>query len=71
MKHKMVEHDRINILEGNDVNKTSASKECDICQYYYFKDIAMHQKNVIFVNIIILKILLLSMNRIFVMVVMI
>ena len=41
MKHKMVEHDRINISEGNDVNKTSASKECDICQYYYFKDIAI------------------------------
>ena len=41
MKHKMVEHDRINISEGNDVNKTSASKKCDICQYYYFKDIAI------------------------------
>ena len=27
---------RINISEGTDVNKTSASKECDICHYCYF-----------------------------------
>ena len=28
--------DRIDISEGIDVNKTSASKECDICYYWYF-----------------------------------
>ena len=28
--------DRINVSEGNDVNKTSASKEFDICHYWYF-----------------------------------
>ena len=27
---------RIDVSEGNDVNKTSASKECDICYYWYF-----------------------------------
>ena len=27
---------RINISEEIDVNKTSASKECDICHYCYF-----------------------------------
>ena len=27
---------RIDVSEGTDVNKTSASKECDICQYWYF-----------------------------------
>ena len=36
----MLEYDRIDISEGIDVNKTSASKECDICHYWYFKDIA-------------------------------
>ena len=41
MKYKTVEHDRIDFSEGNDVNQTSASKECDICQYYYFKDMAI------------------------------
>ena len=35
----MLEYDRIDISEGVDVNKTNASKECDICHYWYFKDI--------------------------------
>ena len=35
----MLEYDRIDILEGIDVNKTSASKECDICHYWCFKGI--------------------------------
>ena len=35
----MLEYDRIDISEGTDVNKTNASKECDICHYWYFKDI--------------------------------
>ena len=26
---------RIDVSEGIDVNKTSASKECDICRYWY------------------------------------
>ena len=46
---------RIDIPEGIYVNKISASKECDICHYWYFKDI----------------ILVLSMNHIFAMIVMI
>ena len=35
----MLEYDRIDISEGVDVNKTNALKECDICHYWYFKDI--------------------------------
>ena len=35
----MLEYDRIDLSEGINVNKTSASKECDIFQYWYFKDI--------------------------------
>ena len=35
----MLEYDRIDISEEIDVNKTSASKECDIFHYWYFKDI--------------------------------
>ena len=34
----MLEYDRIDISEGIDVNKTNASKECDICHYWYFLD---------------------------------
>ena len=32
----MIYQDRIGISEGIDVNKTSASKECDVCHYWYF-----------------------------------
>ena len=35
----MLEYERVIIAEGIDVNKTSLSKECDICHYWYFKDI--------------------------------
>ena len=35
----MLEHDRIDISERIDVNKTNTAKECDICHYWYFKDI--------------------------------
>ena len=35
----MLEYDRIDISEGIDVTKTNLSKECDICHYWYFKDI--------------------------------
>ena len=34
----MLEYDRIDISEGIDINKTNASKECDICHYLYFLD---------------------------------
>ena len=35
----MLEYERIDISEGIDVNKTNLSKECDICHYWFFKDI--------------------------------
>ena len=38
----MLEYDKIDISEGIDVNKTSPSKECDICHYLYFKDISFN-----------------------------
>ena len=34
----MLEYGRIDISEGIDTNKISASKECKICQYWYFLD---------------------------------
>ena len=34
----MIEYDRIDISEGIDINKTNASNECDICNYWYFLD---------------------------------
>ena len=34
----MLEYDRIDISEGIDINKTNASKECEICHYSHFLD---------------------------------
>ena len=32
----MIYHARIDVSEGTDLNKTSNSKECDICRYWNF-----------------------------------
>ena len=33
---EMLYFDKIGVSVGTDINKTSASKECDICHYWYF-----------------------------------
>ena len=35
----MLQYQKIDVSEGIDVNKTSASKESDLCQYWFFKDV--------------------------------
>ena len=35
----MLWYQRIDVSEGIDVNKTSASKECELCHYWFFKDV--------------------------------
>ena len=35
----MLQYQDIDALEGIDVNKTSASKECELCHYWFFKDV--------------------------------
>ena len=35
----MLQYGKIYVSEGIDVNKTSASKECELCHYWFFKDI--------------------------------
>ena len=34
----MVEYDKLDISEGIDINKNTASKERGICNYWYFSD---------------------------------
>ena len=34
----MLYYNRIDVFQGVDVNMTSASKECLICNYWYFSD---------------------------------
>ena len=33
----MLQYNRVDVSEGTDINKTSASKECMLCHYWYFK----------------------------------
>ena len=35
----MLEYRKIDASEGIDVNKTSASKACELCYYWFFKDV--------------------------------
>ena len=43
----MLYFDRTDVSEGTDVSKTSASKECDICHYWYFLNFSFkYQPNV-------------------------
>ena len=32
----MLYYERIEVSDGIDVNKTSASKECDICEHFWY-----------------------------------
>ena len=52
MNYKMLEYDRIDLSEGIDINKTSASKECDICHYWYFLNIKTLVMNHIFAMVV-------------------
>ena len=40
----MLEYERIDISEGIEFNKTNLFKKCDICHYWYFKDIGYKYK---------------------------
>ena len=35
----MLQYKKVDALEGVDVNKTGASKECEFCHYWFFKDV--------------------------------
>ena len=34
----MLRYQKIDISEGFDINKTNASKECEVCLYWFFKE---------------------------------
>ena len=36
---KILQYEKIDVSEEIDTNKTSASKECMLCHYWYFKDV--------------------------------
>ena len=34
----MLKYEKTDVSEGIDVNKTKASKECELCDYWFFND---------------------------------
>ena len=42
MNYKMLQYQKIDISEGININKTNASKECEVCHYWLFKDIGFN-----------------------------
>ena len=47
----MLYYNSIVISEGIDVNKTSASKDCDICHYWYLLSYKCHDLLIISFNL--------------------
>ena len=35
----MLKYEKIDVSEGINVNKTSTSKECELCSHWFFKDV--------------------------------
>ena len=38
----MLQYKKIDVSERIDVNNTSASKECELCHYWFFKDVGFN-----------------------------
>ena len=52
MNYKNGRYQKIDVSEGIDENKTSASKKCELCHYWFFKDIRF-LKNMFVINVMI------------------
>ena len=39
MNYKKLQYQKNDVSEAIDINKTNASKECELCRYWFFKDI--------------------------------
>ena len=49
----MLPYLKIDVSEGIHVNKTSASKECEFCHYWFFKDIDLNLKKEFVIDVMI------------------
>ena len=44
---------KIDVSEGIDVNKTSASKECELCHYCFLKMLDLNLKSIFVIDVMI------------------
>ena len=47
----MLQYEKIDVSERIDTNKTSASKECTLCHYWYFKDVELNLNHMFLINV--------------------
>ena len=47
----MLRYQKIDVSEGIDVNKTSTSKECELCHYWFLKILDLNLKNMFVKNV--------------------
>ena len=44
---KILQYQKIDVSEGIDINKTSASKECELCHFWFFKDVGFKLEKIV------------------------
>ena len=44
---KILQYQKIDVSEWIDINKTSASKECELCHFWFFKDVGFKLENIV------------------------
>ena len=49
----MIQYNKINVSEVIDANKTSASKECELCTIGFLKILDLNLKNMFVINVMI------------------
>ena len=50
---KMLQYKKIDVSEGIDVKKTSASKKCELYHYWFFKDFGINMKSMFIMDVMI------------------
>ena len=48
----MLQYEKVGVSEGIDVNKTSASKECMLCHYWYFKMLDLNLNHMFVISVL-------------------
>ena len=49
----MLQYQKIDVSEGIDINKTSASKECELCHHWFLKILDLNLKSIFVIDVMI------------------
>ena len=51
----MLQYEKMDVSEGIDVNKTNLSKECELCHYWFFKNVEFKFEEHFLIDIMIIN----------------